>query len=517
MIVAREEGFDPSPPPAFGGGVTDGTLQRNIPKNHDFDPKALKPMARMLFSSSVSLGHAVTAYKEFTRIKSSSISPDGMLGGRGYVLKVKDVRAKLQQACELLSSITDTIHDEMNAPYWQPKLADLGENDAEDVTEFMDEAEEVLEDPEGFGEKKLDQIEKKNDGPGGTPNKKDEASQVPEGGDIPSETKPFGKIPQKTATSKWSVNANSSLPVTTLPGPRVDHLDRGEQTGPYGSYNKGEPLTQDEWGQTEGVGDDYLYESDWANNVLDKTGKVTWGESAVPDANSEPTETEARDFGIGYGAKGRGSEGYGTVAPDGRGVFGPSSGLPNNPGAPTRDTEEGTGPYLDGIERNVWACDHACGESQLPVDGPDPIARSDYFEGNKGNQFNVNLRGESGLPGSGPQSPDAPLKPRPAHNNEHMFGGAKLEAEGPGSFVTENDLRARARQAWRPALEGESRMPGDQAPALYNYDRDVMDVGHKVERQDAPYVKYDWNTHNYRNDIQDVFRHEDENRTGSNG
>jgi hypothetical protein len=64
---------------------------------------------------------------------------------------------------------------------------------------------------------------------------------------------------------------------------------------------------------------------------------------------------------------------------------------------------------------------------------------------------------------------------------------------------------------------GESRMPGDQAPVLYNYDRDTPGVGHKSERQDVPYVKYDWNTHNYRNDIQDVFRHEDENRTGSNG
>jgi hypothetical protein len=109
-------------------------------------------------------------------------------------------------------------------------------------------------------------------------------------------------------------------------------------------------------------------------------------------------------------------------------------------------------------------------QSALPFDGPDPEARSDYYEGDKGNQFNVNPSGHG-----------------------------SVEAE---------------RMAWRP--NGESRMPGDQAPGLYNYDRDLMDVGQKAEHQGVPYVKYDWTTHNYRNDVQDVFRHEDEHR-GSNG
>jgi len=455
IVVAKEGGFEPPEPPLPGGGsggFGDGSLKRDIPKNHDFDPKALKPMARTLFSASVALGHSVAAYKAFARIKSSSISPDGMLGGRGYVLKVREVRAKLQQACELLSAITDTIHDEIHAPHWAPRLADLGMNDAEDVTEFMDEADQVLEDPESFGEKEVEEIEKKNDGPGGTPNtkQKDKASELPTGGakEIGTEAAPVGEAAKKnTKTASWGVDANSSLPVNTLPGPRVDHLERGEQTGPYGSYNKDEPLTQDAWGEGQGVGD-------WS-----KVDKVTWGqttlgESAMPDSNTDTTKTDARDFGIGYGANGGGSEGYGTKAPDGKGVWGPSSGLPDDPKAPTRDREEGSGPYLDGVERNVWACEPQA-ESKLPFDGPDPVARSDYYDGNKGNQFNV--------------SPVA-----------------------------------------------ESRMPGDQAPALYNYDRDLMDVGQDYERQDVPYIKYDWTTHNYRNDVQDVFRHEDEHR-GSNG
>jgi hypothetical protein len=463
LVIAKEGGFladkdEESTPPAFGGGnPADGSLKRNIPSNHQFDPKALKPLARMLFSTSVSLGHAVASYKEFARLKSARISPDGMLGGRGYVLKVKDVRAKLQQACELLSAVTDTIHDEMNAPHWRPGLEGLGENDAEDVTEFLDEAEEVLEDPERFGEKELNEIEKKNDGPDGTPNtppEKEQGSQLPGGSakEIGMSPAPVGEQQRRNQTknASWKVDANSSLPVNTLPGPRVDHLDRGEQTGPYGSYNTEEVLSEPEWGRNQ---NDYAYPSEF-NNLSDKTGLEAWGESAVPDANSEPTETSGNDFGLGYGAKGQGSEGYGTKAPDGRGVYGPASGLPNNPAAPTRDTEEGTTPG-DNAQRNLWACGCAPkAESKLPFDGPYPVARSDYFDGEKG---------------------AADVQP------------------------------------------AESRMPGDQAPGLYNYDRDTPGVGQSVEQPGVPYTKYDWTTHNYRNDIQDVFRHEDDNRTGSNG
>lgn len=522
IIVAREEGVIPPAPP-FEGGGGDGSLKRDIPKNHTFDPKALKPLARMLFSSSVALGHAVTAYKEFARLKSSSISPDGMLGGKGYVLKVTDVRAKIQQACELLSAVTDTIHDEMNGPHWQPRLADLGENDAEDVTEFLDEAQEVLDDPERFGEKELDEIEGKNDGPGGTSNKRPdhgEGSKMPGAGDkeTGSEAVPFGDA-IKSPTNKqaaWGVLANSSLPVDTLPGgPRVDSLDRGEQTGPYGSFNKDEPLTEDAWGESEGVGNEYDYETPWSNEALDKAaGGLAWGQSSVPDGKGDGTETDANDFGIGYGAKGKGSEGYGVTAPDGRGVFGPSSGLPVDPGGKTRDHEEGSGPYLDGVERNVWAAypmqPAAQGgssvprgmppaqplppSSKLPFDGPDSVARSDYYEGDKGNLDNVNLHSgspaSSGLPGSGMPAKDTPSTPHPSHEGE-MVG---------------------SKEAWRPATEAESQMPGESV--TYNYDRDLMDVGQDFERQDVPYVKYDWTTHNYRNDLQDTFQHEDD-RTGN--
>ena len=98
------------PPPPINGPT-----KRNIPANHQFDPKALKPMSKALWAASVFLGHALTAYRHFTRLKSTSVSPDGMLGGRGFVMNVRDVRAKLNEAVEALSAISDTLHDEIRS------------------------------------------------------------------------------------------------------------------------------------------------------------------------------------------------------------------------------------------------------------------------------------------------------------------------------------------------------------------------------------------------------------------
>lgn len=418
-IIAQVEG---TPLPLDDGQDTmpGGAGARNIPQGHEFDVKALKPLSRALFSASVSLGHAVTAYKEFARVKSSSVSPDGMLGGRGYVMKVKELRAQIQQACELLSAVTDTLYDEVTAPHWKPKVAELSENDAEDIEELVGEAGKALEDPESVGQGDIDEIESRNDGKaeGG-------ASEVPETGG--PDTSPAA--PPSAAMDK---QANSSIDVNSLGGPRVDHLDRGEQTGPGGSYNRDE-LPVDGW-DSDPRG--YDYQSVWDNDTSREA------RSGVPDATTEPTETEANDFGVGYGAKGKGTEGYGQVAPDGKGVAGPASALPDDAGGKVKE-DSGTAPYMDGIERNLWAV------SETPEAGPP--ARSDYFRGDKGNQFNVAL--------------------------------------------------------------GESELPGNSS--TYNYDRNTPNTGDSFEHQDVPYVKYDWTTHNYRNDPQDLYR--DDDKVGSNG
>lgn len=140
-----------------------GGSKRNIPKDHPYDPKSLKPMAKTLWATSVSLGHALTAYRHMSRLKSATISPDGMLGGRGYVMNVSEMRKRLYEACESLSAITDTLHDEINAPHWKPRLAELDENEADDVERFIEESQNILDNPEEDSEAEAKELEEEND------------------------------------------------------------------------------------------------------------------------------------------------------------------------------------------------------------------------------------------------------------------------------------------------------------------------------------------------------------------
>jgi len=473
--------------------------QRNIPDGHEFSPKALKPLAKMLWAMSISLGHALTAYRQFTRLKSSMVSPDGMLGGRGYVMSVKDVRNKLQEACEALSAVSDTIHDEVHAPHWKPKLSDVGANDAEDIQRFIDEAEKNLENPEEESDQEMGELESDNDD--STPNdvtkaqwdesEGDGASRIPNGGSqgVVNRADPANqKLKQasvKALDSEWRKlireamkTGTSSIPVETMPGgPRVDTLDRGSQTGPYGSYNEDEPRVEDNWGETDGVGNDYLYHSEWENNFSHSAGKLPVGQSSIPDYyNSDyDTKTEARDFGLGYGAKGQGTEGYGLQNPsNSNGVFGPSSGMPNDPGGKTKGDSRDSTPFREDSHYTVEASNEdittLIGEdlvrlasTNLPNDGEAPVARSDYYPGQKGN-----IISEAKLPGTQLPAKDTPTKPRPAHLFEHEFASAEL--------------------------------PGDDTDSSYDFDKDAPNVGYRFERQDNPYMKFDDSTRNYRPD-----------------
>jgi hypothetical protein len=352
-----------------------GTTKRAIPKDYKYDPSSIKPMAKMLWSMSVSLGHALSAHKTFVRLKSSTISPDGLLGGRGYVMAVKDVRAMLHDACEALSALCDTIHDEINAPHWQPKLGQLEKVDIDKIKDLLSEAQDNLDDPEDMVKEEEDEAESGHAGwhhpavDKDNKSKKDPKSDVPGGGDY--ETNPqaqplrhdMRKAPQneKQASVRW-VQSNSSLPVETMPGgPRVDHLDRADsdQTGPFGTYNRDENMElSDKWRRDEGFGNDYNYPSDWENDLHEKMAyDARWSifsTAAIPDSNSDPTHTEGWDFGIGDGngdeATGQGAGGYGEGNPGApnsnpgggtgnMGVYGPSSGLPKDFGGAVNPDE----------------------------------------------------------------------------------------------------------------------------------------------------------------------------------
>ena len=145
-----------------------GPSEREIGSEYKYEPKHLKPLAETLRAALAALGHAMRAYTIFTKIKSATVSPDGSLGGKGYIQKIQDMRRQLMNAIEVLSSITDTLYDEAKAPHWNPALAneDNGPREREEVVDILNDAEEIKSDPEGWAEDEEAEMDE-SDVPGG--------------------------------------------------------------------------------------------------------------------------------------------------------------------------------------------------------------------------------------------------------------------------------------------------------------------------------------------------------------
>ena len=132
------------------GWNTTGPSERQIGGDFVFNAKYLKPLAKVLRSCLMALGHATSAHTRLVKVKSRNVSPDGALGGKGYIQKIPDMRRQLMNCVEVLSSITDTIHDELNADHWDPAEDKLNARDREEVREIVEEAEEIRDDPEAW-------------------------------------------------------------------------------------------------------------------------------------------------------------------------------------------------------------------------------------------------------------------------------------------------------------------------------------------------------------------------------
>lgn len=129
-----------------------GPEQREIPEDFNFQAKHVKPMAQVLRSLSCAMGHLNSGQSRFTKIKSVNISPDGRLGGKGYIQQIKDIRTNLAAAIETISNTIDTLHDEIRADHWTCPKKDLSEKDQKEVDELISDSEEILEDPEAYHE-----------------------------------------------------------------------------------------------------------------------------------------------------------------------------------------------------------------------------------------------------------------------------------------------------------------------------------------------------------------------------
>lgn len=139
-----------------------GASERNIDPSYEYNPKNLEPLSRVLRSALMALGHIQTARSTFTKVKSRQVSPDGSLGGQGYVMPVKDIRKQLSNCDEALSAISDTLYDEINAPHWNPQVDGHGGDprEREEVKQVLDDVEEIREDPEEWAEDEEEKMDK---------------------------------------------------------------------------------------------------------------------------------------------------------------------------------------------------------------------------------------------------------------------------------------------------------------------------------------------------------------------
>jgi len=117
---------------------TAATVRREIPDDFKYDKKKLKHLKHVLHNTNVALGTLTSVLNEFSKIKGPDISPDGLLGGIGYIIPVKDIKQSVNSAVHSLSDVADCIADELTNPKWN------AEEDKE-VKELIKEKDEAIE------------------------------------------------------------------------------------------------------------------------------------------------------------------------------------------------------------------------------------------------------------------------------------------------------------------------------------------------------------------------------------
>ena len=146
---------DMSGDPSQWAYATPGPSER-ILGDFNYSPRNMKPLAKTLRSTLASLGHILSAYHAFAKLKSARVSPDGALGGKGFIMKISDMRRQFMNTVEALSALSDTLYDEVNAPHWAAISRQESPAAKQEVQDMIADVEEIKNDPEEWAE---DQIE----------------------------------------------------------------------------------------------------------------------------------------------------------------------------------------------------------------------------------------------------------------------------------------------------------------------------------------------------------------------
>ena len=139
-----------------------GPQQRKISPDFAFNPRNTKPLARVMRSTNAALGHSMSAYAIFTKLKSADVSPDGSLGGKGYIQKIAEMRRAYMNVVEALSALSDTLYDEIRAPHWAAVSRQEDPEERDEVEQIVEDAMEIKEDPEAWAEEQEEAMDEEN-------------------------------------------------------------------------------------------------------------------------------------------------------------------------------------------------------------------------------------------------------------------------------------------------------------------------------------------------------------------
>lgn len=140
-----------------------GEQGRTIYPDYSFDPRKAKILAKVLRSTSAALGHSMAAYEAFSKLKSGDISPDGKLGGKGYIQRIPEMRRAYMNVVEALSALSDTLYDEVRAPHWTAISRQETPQEQQEVQQIVQDALDIKEDPEGWAEQEAAEMDAEHD------------------------------------------------------------------------------------------------------------------------------------------------------------------------------------------------------------------------------------------------------------------------------------------------------------------------------------------------------------------
>ena len=123
--------------------LSKGDLSREI-EGFEYDKSKAKILKDVLHNINVSLGTLISAMKQLSMLRGSDVTPDGKIGGKGFVMLFKDIKRDINESVSALSDITDSLGDELKNPKWGLKDSEIKKIKKEQ--DKVEEIEEIVED-----------------------------------------------------------------------------------------------------------------------------------------------------------------------------------------------------------------------------------------------------------------------------------------------------------------------------------------------------------------------------------